>query len=194
MTYLMAWSGTYSGTSFACGALRRCNLDCSAVRLTPQLDFRPFSGVIPPSFGNGAEITRLRRRAAEYVPIGDPVRGFVPVGNPVAAGAYDAVQGAAGGDQRRARAGGDDGFDQRVDRRVGDAGEIVGPFERRGLGREKRAQRIPGRGGKAEAIDGDIEIEAVATGAILHGIDDAQTGIDAERFQIPDERHVMRFE
>ena len=122
------------------------------------------------------------------------MRGLVPVRNPVTARADDPVQCAARRHERRARQGGDDGFDQSIDGGIGNAGEIVGAFERRGLGGEKRSQRIPRRRREAEAIDGDIEVERVAPRAILHGVDNAQASIDAERLEITDERHVMRLE
>src|ERR1700735_589180 len=64
--------------------------------------FRGLCRVIPPSVGNTAKIARLRRRSAEYVPVGDPVRGLIPVWNPVAAGANDAVERTAGRHQRGA--------------------------------------------------------------------------------------------
>ena len=108
--------------------------------LTPPLGFCPFFGVIPPSFGNGAEITRLRRRTAEHVPIGDPVRGLVPVRNPIPAGSDHPVQGATGSGEGLARRRSDDGLNQSVDRRVGYPGEIVGSLERCRLGGEERSQ------------------------------------------------------
>src|ERR1700686_2875135 len=58
----------------------------------PPLNFRCLIAVVPPGFGNAAEIARLRRRFAEHVPIGDPVRWLVPVRNPIAAGADQAVE------------------------------------------------------------------------------------------------------
>src|ERR1700719_3750252 len=133
--------------------------------------FRCLAGVIPPGIGNAAEVARLRRRAAENVPIGDPMGRLVPLRNPVAAGADDAVERPACGGQRRPGLRGDDGIDQGVDRGVGDAGKVVGTFQRRGLRREERAQRIAWSSGKAEAVDGDVEVEAVAPGAVLHRID-----------------------
>ena len=63
--------------------------------------FSRLVAVIPPGFRNAAEITRLCRRTAEHIPIGDPVRGLVPVRNPIAAGADHAIERAAGGHQSR---------------------------------------------------------------------------------------------
>src|SRR5208337_1924304 len=97
------------------------------------LILRRLVAVMPPGFGNTAEIAWLFRRPAEHVPIGDPVGRLVPMRDPIAPGAYHAVERAAGGYQLWSRRRGDAGVDQRIDRRIGHAGEIVGAFQRRGL-------------------------------------------------------------
>src|SRR5262249_2668269 len=166
----------------------------SPLALAPELDFRAFLGVIPPSFGYGAEITRLRRRAAEHVPIRYPVRCLLPGRNPITAVPEDPVQGAAGGHQGRPRQRCDNALDQGIDYGVGYAGKIVGSLEGSRLRRKERAKRISRRRRETEAIDGDIEVEIVTARAILHRIDDAKRRIDAERFEVPDERQVVRLE
>ena len=55
------------------------------------------------------------------------------------------------------------------------------PLMRGRLRREIGAQRIARRRGKAQALDGDVEIETVDARAVLHRIDDAQRRLDAER-------------
>src|SRR5579863_2758704 len=113
---------------------------------------------------------------------------------PVAASADQAIERAASGYQRGPAFGGNDDVDQRIDRRIGNAGEVVRALERRRLRGKERAQRIARRRGEAEPVDGDVEIEAVAAGAVLYRIDDAQARLDAEDAEILDERRVMRLE
>src|SRR6202035_795854 len=55
-----------------------------------------------------------------------------------------------------------------------------------------RPQRIAWRRRKAEAVDGDVEVETVAAGAILHRIDDTHRGVDAQCAEILDERPMVR--
>src|SRR6202522_3835198 len=93
--------------------------------LSRSLDFRCPGRVIPPGFRNTAEIAGLRRRPPEDIPVCDPVRRLVPMGNPVTAGADDAVERTTSGGQRGPGRRGDDGVNQSVDRRIGDAGEVV---------------------------------------------------------------------
>jgi len=87
--------------------------------------FHRLVAIVPPGLRNPAEVARLAGRMAEHIPIGDPVRRFVSVRNPVAPGADDAIERLAGGDQLGPRPGGDNNVDQRVHRRIGDAGQIL---------------------------------------------------------------------
>ena len=116
------------------------------------MQLRRLGRIGPPGRRNAPEIARLGGREAEHVPIGDPVRRFVPVRNPVAAGAKDAIERLAGGDELCPRLGGDDGGDQRVDHRVGNPGEILRALGGGRLRGKIGAQRIARRGGKAEAL------------------------------------------
>src|SRR6266508_3151878 len=52
-------------------------------------------------------------------------------------------------------------------------------------------QRVAGRARKTEPLNREVEIEVVDALAILHGVDDAQVCLDAQRPEILDERHVM---
>src|SRR3974390_1371271 len=93
--------------------------------LAALLQFGRLIAVVPPGVGNAAEIARLRRRAAEHVPKGDPMGGQVPVRDPVAPCADDAGEGATGSGELVPRLGADNDVDEGIDRRIGDAGEIL---------------------------------------------------------------------
>ncbi len=73
------------------------------------------------------------RRPRIFVPGRDIVNGFVPFGNPIMPGAQHAVDGAARGSKLVAAFRCKDFADERVDDRVGDAGEIVAAVLAAGL-------------------------------------------------------------
>src|SRR5471032_1823202 len=114
--------------------------------------------------------------------------------NPVTPGAYNAVKRLAGGSEFFAGFGADYYVDQRIDRRVGDAGMVLRAFDGRRLRGEISAQRIARRRGKAEAVHRDIEIEIVDTFAVLNRVDDAHGGRNAERAEILDVGKMMRLQ
>src|SRR3974390_1103693 len=93
--------------------------------LAALFQFGRLIAIVPPGIGNAAEIARLRRRAAEHVPIGDPMGGPVPVRDPVAPCADDAVKRATGSGELVPRLGSDNDVDEGINRRIGDAGEIL---------------------------------------------------------------------
>ena len=130
----------------------------------------------------------------EHVPIGDRVRGAIPLRHPVAAGAEHPVESAAGYRQIGAVVGADDLVDQRVDRRAGDAGKIVRSLGCGRLRGEERPQAIARRGRHAEPLHGHVEIEILDPGAVLHGVDNTQGRLDAERGEILDVRRMMRLQ
>src|SRR6202040_831973 len=78
----------------------------------------------PGSWRAGAE-SRLAIGTRKRVPIGDPGRVAIPHRNPIMAGAQDAVERPASGVELLARFRRGDRLDQRVDPRIGDAGEIA---------------------------------------------------------------------
>src|SRR3974377_1038467 len=98
--------------------------DCSPV-LVALFQFVLLIAVVPPGIRNAAEIPRLRRRAAEHVPEGDPMGGQVPVRDPVAPCADDAVERATGSGEFVPRLGADNDVDEGINRPIGDAGEIL---------------------------------------------------------------------
>ena len=124
--------------------------------------FSPPFPVIPPSVGNAAKIARLRRRPAENVPIGDPVRGLVPVAE--SNSGRPGSPGRAPG--RRSTKAGRESAAMMVPISASTTGSamparLLRTVQRRRLRRKIRAQRIAGRRGKAEAVDCDVEIEVV---------------------------------
>src|SRR5262249_34098329 len=92
--------------------------------LSPLLEFCRLVAIVPPGFGGAARVAWLGRGPAEHVPIGEPVRGLVPVRNPIAAAADHPVERPAGHRQALTAIGGDDLVDERIDDRIGNAGEI----------------------------------------------------------------------
>src|SRR3974390_3093798 len=96
--------------------------DCSPV-LAALFQFGRLIAVVPPGIRNAAEIARLRRRAAEHVPKGDPMGGQVPVRDPVAPCADDAVERATGSAELVPRLGADNDVDEGINRRLRDGGE-----------------------------------------------------------------------
>ena len=68
------------------------------------------------------------------------------------------------------------------------------PLVRGRLRREERPHAVARRRRHAEAFDRDVEIEIVDAGAVLHGIDQPQRRLDAERAEILDEGRVMRLQ
>ncbi len=55
------------------------------------------------------------------------------------------------------------------------------PFSAAACEEKYERSESPGVIGEAEPVDGDVEIEAVAAGAVLHRIDEPQRGVDAEQ-------------
>ena len=117
-----------------------------------HLYVRGLVAIVPPSLGNAARVARFCRWPAEHVPIGEPMRGLVPVRNPIAAGADHAVERSTSCRQDSAVTGRDDFVDERVDDRIGYAGEILRAPLRGGLRGKKAPQRIAGRARKAEPL------------------------------------------
>ena len=103
------------------------------------LYFRGLLAIIPPGFGDTATIARLRRRLAESVPIGEPMRALVPVRDPIAAVADNAIEHFAGGHQRRTTIGSDDLLNQQINKRVGDASENSAILSKRRIETKKRS-------------------------------------------------------
>src|SRR5262249_57039466 len=67
-------------------------------------------------------------------------------------------------------------------------------LHRGGLGRKIAPQRVAGRGRKGKPLNREVEVEIIDAVAVLHGVDDAEIRLDAQRPEILDERHVMRLE
>src|SRR5262245_5232107 len=88
---------------------------------------------IPPGLRDAARVARFGRGPAKHVPIGEPVRGLVPVRNPIAAAADHPVEYPAGRRQARAAIGCNDRVDERIDDRIGNAGEILRALHRGSL-------------------------------------------------------------
>src|SRR5215218_3488157 len=120
--------------------------------------------------------------------------GTKPLRNPIAAGAENAIERAAGDLEISPVFGTYDTFDQGVERGTRDAGEVFRTFDLCRLRRKERPQTVARRCGHAEPFYGDIEIKIIDPGSELHGIDDPQCGLDAERAEVLDEGHVMRLE
>ena len=118
--------------------------------------------------------------------------GAIPLRHPVVAGAEHTVEGPARNGQFIPRIGAEDALDQRVDRRIGNARQIIGTFGARRLRGEERTHAIAGRGRHAEALDGHVEIEVFDPCTILDCVDDAQTGLDADGGEILDVRRMTR--
>src|SRR5215216_4434329 len=150
--------------------------------------------VVPPGLRYPTRIARLGRRTAEYVPVRAPVRRLVPVRDPITPGTDQSIQRPTRGDEIGPGVGRDDTVDHGVDRRLGDAGEVLRPSQSGGLRCEIGAQRIPRRGREAEALHRDVEIEIIDARAELNRIDDAHGRFDAEGGEILDERHMVRLE
>src|SRR5215813_8127144 len=81
--------------------------------------------IVPPGLRDAARMARFCRGSAEHVPIGEPVRGLVPLRDPITAGANYPVEHPAGRCHARAAIGCDDLVDERIDDRIGNAGEIL---------------------------------------------------------------------
>src|SRR3954451_215402 len=120
--------------------------------------------------------------------------GAKPLRNPVAAGAENAIERAAGDLEISPVFGTYDSFDQNIERGTRDAREGFRTFDLCRLRRKERPQTVARRCGHAEAFDGNIEIDIIDPGSELHGIDHPQCGLDAERAEVLDERHMMRLE
>src|SRR5262245_55200749 len=148
--------------------------------------------MLPPGLRDTARVARVCREPAEHVPIGEPVRGLVPVRNPIAASAYHSVEYPAGHGQARAAMGCDDLVNERIDDRIGNAGEILRALHRGRLRGKITPQRVAGRARKGEPLNREVEVEIIDPFAILYRVNDAQSRLDAQRPEILNERHVMR--
>ncbi len=146
----------------------------------------------PPGIRDGQCIARLRLRSTKRVPVCEPMRGLVPMRYPVAPAANDAVQSLARGHQSRPAVGCNHTLDQRINDRVRDAAHILRSLHGGGSRGEEGPQCISRRTGEAEPLHDDIEIEIVHTFAVLHGVDDAHAGLNAQRPETLDEGIVMR--
>src|SRR5262249_13315629 len=82
--------------------------------------------------------------------------------------------------------------DERIDDRIGNAGEILRALHRSGLRRKITPQRVAGRARKTEPLNREVEVEIIDPFAILYRVNDAQSRLDAQHPKILDERHVMR--
>src|SRR5262249_16339989 len=98
----------------------------------------------------------------------------------------------AGRRQARAAIGCDDLVDERIDDRIGYAGEILRALHCGGLRGKITPQRVAGRARKSEPLNRDAEVKILGPFAIVYRVDDAQSRLDAQRPEILDERHVMR--
>src|SRR6266542_1444791 len=145
------------------------------------IDRRRLVTIVPPGLRDAARVARFCRWSAEHVPIGEPVRGLVPVRNPIAAGADHPVEYPAGRRQARAAIGCDDLVDERIDDRIGNAGEILRALHRGGLRGKITPQRVAGRARKGEPLNREVEVEIIDAFAILYRVDDAQARLDAQR-------------
>ena len=114
--------------------------------------------------------------------------------NPIAAAADHPVERLAGRYQAVAAVGCDGHVDERIDDWIGNAGEILRAPHSGGRRGKITPQRVAGRARKTEPLNREVKIEIVDALAILHGVDDTQVRLDAQRREILDERHVMRLE
>src|SRR5262245_15340688 len=148
--------------------------------------------IVPPGLGDAACVARFGRGPAEHVPIGEPVRGLVPVRDPIAAAADHSVEHPAGRRQAHAAIGCDDLLDERIDDRIGDAGDILRALHRGGLRGKITPQRVARRARKAEPLNRNVEVEIIDPFAVLYRVNNPQSPFDPQRPKILDERHVMR--
>ena len=109
---------------------------------------------------------------AEHVPIGDRVSGAVPLRHPIAPGAEHPVERAARDRQFGPVLGADDLLHQRVDRGIGDAGEVVGSLGRGRLRRKERPQASPGVADMLKRSIVMSKSKSSTPRAVLHGVDD----------------------
>ena len=109
-----------------------------------HLYIRGLVAIVPTGLGNAARVARFCRWPAEHVPIGEPMRGLVPVRNPIAAGADHAVERSTSCRQGSAVISRDDFVDERIDDRIGYAGEILRAPLRGGLRGKKLRNESPG--------------------------------------------------
>src|SRR5262249_40478489 len=174
------------------GSLREIDLAPRHLRRGLLIDRRRLVAIIPPGLRDAARVARFGRGPAEHVPIGEPVRGLVPMRNPIAAGAEHPVEYPAGHRQARAAIGCDDLIDERIDDRIGNAGQILRALHRGGLRGKIAPQRVAGRARKGKSLNREVEVEIINPFAILYRVNDAQSRLDAQRPEILDERHVMR--
>src|SRR5215204_6604783 len=99
-------------------------------------------GVVPPRPRRAGGVFRPRRGPREHVPIGDVFLRAEPHRDHVAAGAQHPVERAGGDVELRPRIGLRDLADQRVDSRIGDAGDVARAGRRGGLRRDRKSTRL----------------------------------------------------
>ncbi len=120
--------------------------------------------------------------------------GRIPLRDPVPAGAEDAIKGAASDAQIIPVVRSNDPLNQRIKRRIGDAGQVLRTFDVGGLRGEKRTERVPRRRRHAEPLDSNIEIEIIDASPELYRIDKPHIGINAKHAQVLDVGRVMGLE
>src|SRR5262249_28783901 len=108
--------------------------------------------IVPPGLRDAARVARFGPGPTKHVPIGEPVRGLVPVRDPIAAGADHPVEYPAGRRQARAAIGCDDLVDERIDDRIGNAGEILRALYRGRLRGKITPQRVARRARKGKPL------------------------------------------
>src|SRR3954453_20473699 len=128
----------------------------------------------------------------EHIPIGQRVAGAVPVRYPVAPGTEYPVESTAGGRQFGPGIYRQYLLDQRVYDGISNSSQIVGTLGRCRLRGEGRTHRISGRRRDRRTLDGDVEVEILDRGAVLHRIDQPQRGLDAERAEILEKHRMVR--
>ena len=144
-------------SAFSSGACAVC-IACHRARSS----FAALSRIVPPGLRHAAGIARLCRAAGRTRP--NRRSSATPCTSAESSSARRGSRGRARGRRwsvRRAISAAMICVDQRVDRRIGDAGEILRALQRGRLRREIGAQRIARRRREAEALDRDVEIEVV---------------------------------
>jgi len=111
---------------------------------------------------------------------------------PVAPAANDAVQSLARGHQSRPAVGCNHTLDQRINDWVRDTAHILRSLHGGGSRGKKGPQCISRRTGEAEPLHNNVEVEIVHTFAVLHCVNDAHVGVNAQRSETLHEGIVMR--
>src|SRR5271166_1954090 len=126
----------------------------------------------PGARGAGAKL-RLALGPGKGVPISDPCGVAIPHRDPIMAGAQYAVERAAGRVELVPRCGRRDRLDERIDSRIGDAGEIARTVLGGG-GRREDDPQADARGGRTgKRLGHDVVIEGFRAALELGGVDDA---------------------